>query len=159
MPRLLVQAAIFILIAPGAVTIGMPWLIVRLANEGLAPAAFRGIAITVMAIGLAGFAWCVYDFLMRGRGTPAPYEAPTELVVTGLYRLSRNPMYASLLVVLIGEALLFASPWLAAWAAIVFLAFHLRVVIYEEPTLADTFGASWHDYRDRTPRWLPHPWQ
>jgi protein-S-isoprenylcysteine O-methyltransferase Ste14 len=56
-----------------------------------------------------------------------------------------------------GEALLFLSPWLLAWSAAALLVFHLRVILYEEPTLAQTFGASWDDYRRRVPRWLPLP--
>ena len=155
MARSLLQAAIVIVIAPGTVAAGVPALIVLLADEEAADAPLLAAGIAVIAIGLAGFAWCVFDFLARGRGTPAPYEAPTELVVSGLYRVIRNPMYVSLIVVLAGEALLFASLWLALWSVVLFVAFHARVVVYEEPTLARTFGASWERYREATPRWLP----
>jgi protein-S-isoprenylcysteine O-methyltransferase Ste14 len=99
--------------------------------------------------------WCVADFITRGRGTPNPYDAPTRLVVNGLYRLVRNPMYVGLGAVIAGQAALFGSPILAAYGAAALAAFHLRVVLYEEPTLSRTFAASWADYAARVPRWLP----
>jgi protein-S-isoprenylcysteine O-methyltransferase Ste14 len=113
------------------------------------------LASVVLVTGIAIFLWCVFDFITFGRGTPDPNRPPTELVTRGLFRLVRNPMYVGVVTVLIGEALLFLSPVLLAWAMLVALGFHLRVVIYEEPTLARSFGAAWDDYRRRVPRWLP----
>ena len=114
-----------------------------------------GLAAAVLATGIAIFLWCVFDFVTSGKGTPDPNRPPTELVVHGLFRLVRNPMYVGVVTTVTGEALLFLSPGLLALAAVVLVVFHLRVVIYEEPTLARTFGADWDDYRRRVPRWLP----
>ena len=109
----------------------------------------------MLAAGLAIFLWCVSDFVTRGNGTPDPNRPPRALVVHGLFRLVRNPMYVGVVTMIGGEALLFLSPWLLAWAATMLIVFHLRVVIYEEPTLARTFGEAWDEYRSRVPRWLP----
>ena len=153
----LLRTAIFVVVAPGTVAAGVPALIVSLSDADAVDGVVLALPIAVIAVGIAGFTSCVFDFLTRGRGTPAPYEAQTELVVGGLYRFVRNPMYLSLIVTLAAEELLFASPWIAALALAVFSAFHLRVVVYEEPTLARTFGPSWERYREKVPRWLPRP--
>jgi protein-S-isoprenylcysteine O-methyltransferase Ste14 len=109
----------------------------------------------VLAFGFGLFAWCVADFITAGRGTPDPGRPPRNLVVRGPFRLVRNPMYVGVLTMIAGESMLFASPWLAAWAAIMFVTFHVRVIAYEEPTLGRTFGPSWESYCARVPRWLP----
>ncbi|MBI5284511.1 MAG: isoprenylcysteine carboxylmethyltransferase family protein [Chloroflexi bacterium] len=153
--RLLLHTAVFVAIAPGALVVGVPALIVWLSGASAGGPALIAAAAVVLAAGLAIFAWCVSDFVTRGKGTPDPNRPPTELVVHGLFRIVRNPMYTGVVTMIAGEALLFLSPWLLAWAVAVLLVFHLRVVIYEEPTLARTFGASWDAYRARVPRWLP----
>ena len=98
--------------------------------------------------------WCVRDFYVSGRGTLAPWVPPRELVVVGLYRMSRNPMYVSVILVLVGWAVGFRSMPLALYALAVAVGFHLRVVLGEEPWLAQTHGEKWVRYRDRVPRWL-----
>ncbi len=155
--RLILHTAAFITIAPGAILLLVPAIIIALAGATLAPTPVAATAAAVLAAGLALFLWCVADFIARGRGTPDPNRPPERLVVAGPFRFVRNPMYVALLVILLGETILFLQPWLLAWAAVVFLAFHLRVLIYEEPTLARTFGDDWRAYRARTPRWLPTP--
>jgi protein-S-isoprenylcysteine O-methyltransferase Ste14 len=98
--------------------------------------------------------WCVRDFYVAGRGTLAPWSPPRRLVTVGPYRLSRNPMYVAVLLILCGWALTFASPTFWFYMACVAVAFHLRVVFFEEPWLARTHGAAWLAYRNRVPRWL-----
>src|SRR4051812_32435188 len=110
--------------------------------------------LPIVGVGTALLLWCVRDFYVAGRGTLAPWAPPKHLVVVGLYRVSRNPMYVAVLIVLIGWGLVFSSRALAIYAAVVALAVHLRVVTYEEPWLARTFGAEWLAYRRRVPRWL-----
>jgi protein-S-isoprenylcysteine O-methyltransferase Ste14 len=98
--------------------------------------------------------WCVRAFYIYGRGTLAPWDPPQELVATGVYRLSRNPMYVAVVLVLWGWALSFRSRSLAIYAFGVMVAFHLRVVFGEEPWLARTHGESWVRYKAQVPRWL-----
>jgi protein-S-isoprenylcysteine O-methyltransferase Ste14 len=99
-------------------------------------------------------------FALQGLGTPAPI-APTEnLVVTGLYRYVRNPMYVAVVVVILGQAVLFGDWRLIVYAMLVWLGFHAFVVGYEEPTLARRFGTRYDDFRANVPRWIPRltPW-
>jgi protein-S-isoprenylcysteine O-methyltransferase Ste14 len=103
---------------------------------------------------LALLLWCVGVFYREGRGTLAPWDPPRALVTTGVYGLSRNPMYVAVVLVLCGWALGFRSLPLAAYAIIVMIGFHLRVVFGEEPWLARTHGEAWTRYTARVPRWM-----
>lgn len=91
--------------------------------------------LIVLAIGTALLFWCVRDFYVAGLGTLAPWAPPKRLVIVGLYRFSRNPMYVSVLTIIIGWAITFSSRALWIYAAAVTTAFHLRVVFGEEPCL------------------------
>ena len=110
--------------------------------------------LAVLAAGAAGLLWCVRDFYVQGKGTLAPWSPPENLVVVGLYRYSRNPMYVCVLLVLVGWAAAFASFGLLCYAAFIAVAFHLRVVYGEEPWLAQRHGVKWHEYASQVPRWL-----
>ncbi len=88
-----------------------------------------------MALGAAIYFWCAWDFATAGQGTPAPIDPPKHLVVRGLYRFVRNPMYAGVLLLLAGESLAFQSLRILAYAAIVFAVVNLFVIFYEEPAL------------------------
>ena len=96
---------------------------------------------------------CVWDFFQAGRGTLAPFDPPTRLVVRGLYRFTRNPMYNGVLALLLGQAWFFQSSALLQYALAIFIMFHLMVVVYEEPTLEMRFGESYRAYRGAVPRW------
>jgi protein-S-isoprenylcysteine O-methyltransferase Ste14 len=100
--------------------------------------------------------WCFWDFLVKGRGTPAPIDPPKELVVAGLYNYVRNPMYVGVLVIIIGHFLWFKTVWMVVHAVVVFLAFHSFVTLYEEPHLRKTFGMAYESYAKKVPRWIPH---
>ena len=139
-------AVIAFLVLPGTVAFLIPWLL-RPAEGGIH---VLGIPVLVAGIGL--LLWCVRDFYVAGRGTLAPWAPPERLVIVGLYRLSRNPMYIAVLIILCGWAMTFASRTLWIYAAIVTLAFHLRVVFGEEPWLARTHGPAWDAYRAHVPR-------
>src|SRR5213596_1592859 len=115
---------------------------------------WRYVGLLPLAAGVAGLAWCLRDFALVGRGTPAPFDPPRQLVATGLYRWVRNPMYLSALSLLVGEAALLEAPVLLRYAAGFFLVAHLFVVLYEEPALRRTFGESYDRYRATVPRWL-----
>jgi protein-S-isoprenylcysteine O-methyltransferase Ste14 len=116
-------------------------------------------AASVLALGALMLIWCVRDFYVSGRGTLAPWDPPRRLVIVGLYRFVRNPMYLAVLTILSGWALLYWSLALAIYAAVVAIAVHLRVVLHEERWLAKTFGDEWRAYSAHVPRWLPnlHP--
>ena len=150
------RTLLFTLAYPGSVCVLLPYGLLRLLDRGAAPtwdaAGWAGAAL--IAIGTAVYVWCAWDFGARGRGTPAPYDPPRELVIAGLYRFSRNPMYVGIVGVLLGESVVFRSVALAVYAAIVAIGFHLRVVLYEEPTLRRLFGERFERYKAATPRWL-----
>jgi len=111
--------------------------------------------IPVTGLGLIVLLWCVRDFYVSGKGTLAPWDPPRHLVVVGLYRYSRNPMYIGVLTLIGGWALLTGSPLLACYLLIFSAIFHLRVIRFEEPWLSKKFGIEWTAYCAVTPRWLP----
>ena len=110
----------------------------------------------VLGIGACVLGWCEWAFYYYGRSTLAPWSPPVKIVTNGLYRFSRNPMYIGVLLVVAGWALAYSSWILAAYDLILALAFHLRVIWGEEPTLAKTFGQQWRDYLNSVPRWFGH---
>ncbi len=110
--------------------------------------------MALVTAGVAIYGWCAWDFTFAGRGTPAPIDPPKELVLRGLYRWSRNPMYVGVLSVLAGETVLFLSLPLLVYALLVLTMFQIFIVLYEEPHLRRTFGASYADYCSRVPRWF-----
>jgi protein-S-isoprenylcysteine O-methyltransferase Ste14 len=99
--------------------------------------------------------WSFWNFLREGRGTPAPIDPPKELVAVGFYRYIRNPMYVAVLTLILGHFLWFEYLNLLLYAMFVFLAFHMFVIFYEEPTLRRNFGAAYEEYCRRVPRWFP----
>ena len=112
-----------------------------------------GIAFTV--IGASIYLWCAFDFTFIGRGTPAIFDPPKTLVVRGLYRYFRNPMYVGVLSAIIGQALIYGSPAVFIFAFLIFIMFHSFVVLYEEPTLRKMFNDEYLAYGNRVNRWLP----
>lgn len=149
--RLFWRALAAFLALPAIVAFLVPWL--------LRPAAahFHTTALPIIALGTCLLLWCVRDFYVAGRGTLAPWAPPEHLVTVGLYRISRNPMYVAVCIIVVGFALGYHAVALWIYAAIAAVAFHLRVVTYEEPRLARTFGSTWLAYRGRVPRWFGRP--
>jgi protein-S-isoprenylcysteine O-methyltransferase Ste14 len=100
-------------------------------------------------------------FALEGLGTPAPIAPPSNLVVSGLYRYVRNPIYVAVVAVILGQAVLFADWRLLGYGAFLWLFFHIAVIIHEEPTLRQSFGAEYESYCAHVPRWLPRltPWR
>lgn len=149
------RAVLFVVVVPGTVAGWLPWYVaggpsdVWRASYG----AWRVGALFVVA-GWAALLWCAREFAVRGRGTPGPWDAPPQLVVTSLYRFTRNPMYVAVLTAIVGQALWFHSRPVFWYGLIVGAAFQLMVVLYEEPTLERTFGRQYTDYRRRVRRWL-----
>ncbi|MGH7543744.1 MAG: methyltransferase family protein [Gemmatimonadota bacterium] len=114
-----------------------------------------GVALMVIGAGLA--LACVATFVVRGRGTPAPFDPPREFVASGPYRWVRNPMYVGGFLLLAGYALCTSSVLALLVAFAMLGAAHLFAVLYEEPTLRRRFGASYEAYARSTPRWFPRP--
>lgn len=122
------------------------------------PEALEAPQIVGLLIGSAGAVvvlWCVYSLAWIGKGTPAPFDPPRVLVVQGLYRYLRNPMYAGSVLVLGGAALIYDSVSLLVYGCIFLAVAHFFVVIYEEPTLRQTFGPEYEAYCHRVGRWWP----
>jgi protein-S-isoprenylcysteine O-methyltransferase Ste14 len=153
--RLALKNAVFTFLAPGTVAVIVPWLIVRDSRPIVGIVSWLGAA--VIGAGIALYLWCVWNFATVGRGTPAPWDAPRRFVATGPYRWVRNPMYIAVVTVVLGEAWLFASLPLAIYGLLVAAFFHGFVVLYEEPSLTDTFGDEYLAYRAAVSRWIPRP--
>lgn len=150
---LLLKNLLFTVVVAGTVAVYVPLLITR--HGPLAPPVVRAAAMLLFLGGGAIYAWCVQDFAVSGRGTPAPINAPKRLLVRGLYRITRNPMYLGILMVLLGWVVSYPSTALAVYALAVGACFHLFVVLYEEPHLSRQFGPDYDLYRARVGRWLP----
>jgi protein-S-isoprenylcysteine O-methyltransferase Ste14 len=99
--------------------------------------------------------WCVFTFAFIGRGTPAPFDPPRQLVVRGPYRFVRNPMYIGAALALAGAVFFYRSLPLLVYTVLFVLITHLFVVVYEEPTLGRTFGTEYEEYRQGVRRWWP----
>lgn len=157
----LIGSAVFLLAAPGTVGVAIPWFISRWTRESGSFSSVSGLGVLLIALGAAGLIEAFLRFALKGEGTPAPVAPTRKLVVGGLYRHVRNPMYVSLLGLILGQALLFESAGLIAYATVVWLAFHVFVVFFEERRLARDFGAEYEAYRRHVPRWIPWltPWR
>jgi protein-S-isoprenylcysteine O-methyltransferase Ste14 len=153
--RALAGSALFLVIAPGTVAGYFPWTISRWQMH---PPFFPGAHILGVVLILAGLPTLLdsfWRFAVQGLGTPAPIAPPQHLVVSGLYRYVRNPMYVSVVSLILGQALLFGSVRLLEYGAVVALGFHLFVLLYEEPTLRRKFGDEYAAYCRNVHRWLP----
>jgi protein-S-isoprenylcysteine O-methyltransferase Ste14 len=157
-----VQAAIgstlFFFLAPGTVAALIPWWITRWRFPEPSALTLAGAILTFVA--LVMLIECFARFALKGLGTPAPVAPTQHLVVSGLYRFVRNPMYVAVMGLVIGQVLIFQSAPLSAYAIILWLCFHTFVFFYEEPTLRRSFGDEYEAYSKAVPRWLPRltPW-
>ncbi len=151
------RTLIFLVLVPGTVLFYIPIEIASSTERLVLLGPLRFLGLAPLALGTAIVLWCARDFTIKGRGTPAPIDPPKELVVQGLYRYVRNPMYVGAVLVLVGHFGWFRALDLLLYLAFVFLAFHLFVVLYEEPALTRKFGDAYRDYRASVPRWIPRP--
>jgi protein-S-isoprenylcysteine O-methyltransferase Ste14 len=154
-------SVLFLVLAPGIVAGLVPWWISRWQSETLAvwlpPQILGGVLVVAgTLILLDSFA----RFAMKGLGTPAPVFPTRYLVVTGLYRYVRSPMYVAVVAVIVGQSLILANTRVLEYGAVVWLCFHLFVLAYEEPTLRATFGPEYEDFCRGVSRWIPRlrPW-
>lgn len=155
--------AAFLVLAPGTVAGLVPWWIShwRLRPPFLGFTPFRAIGPLLIAAGIAVLLESFTRFALQGIGTPAPVFPTRYLVVQGPYRYVRNPMYVAVMSVIFGQALLLGDAHLLVYAVFPWLAAHIFVLTYEEPTLRRTFGAEYESYCIHVPRWIPRlsPWR
>jgi protein-S-isoprenylcysteine O-methyltransferase Ste14 len=148
------KSLLFLIVAPGMVAGYIPLVLLRKGPQ-IETGFFAYLAFPFWIIGGVILLWSFWNFLIEGRGTPAPIDPPKKLVATGFYRYVRNPMYVGLLLILIGHFLWFKNVWLIVYTVVAFLIVHLFVTLYEEPTLKRKFGARYEDYLKKVPRWIP----
>jgi protein-S-isoprenylcysteine O-methyltransferase Ste14 len=150
------RSILWTILLPGVVAGYVPWRFFGLGRARIDMSSpVHGLALVCLGMGTLLLAACIFEFAMSGRGTLAPVDPPRHLVVRGLYRFVRNPMYLSVTTILLGEVLLTRSPALAWYWAIWFLAANAFVVGYEEPALGRRFGSQYDEYARRVPRWIP----
>jgi protein-S-isoprenylcysteine O-methyltransferase Ste14 len=153
---------IFLVLAPGTVAGVIPWWltgwVAREAPAYVTP--LRGLGWLLIVVGVAALLHAFGRFVIEGLGTPAPVAPPEHLVVGGLYRYVRNPMYVAVLVIIFGQALVLYQPVLLVYAAVAGGAMAAFVYGYEEPGLSEQFGAEYDTYRRNVRAWRPRlrPW-
>jgi protein-S-isoprenylcysteine O-methyltransferase Ste14 len=156
-------SAVFLVIAPGTLALYLPWLFSRwqMAPPLLGFFPFRVLGVFLIGVGLPVLLDSFARFAWQGLGTPAPVAPPKHLVVTGLYRYVRNPMYVAVTSMIIGQGLLFGNTRVLEYGVVVWLGFHIFVLAYEEPTLRSKFGNEYKEFCAHVRRWLPRltPWQ
>jgi protein-S-isoprenylcysteine O-methyltransferase Ste14 len=158
-----VGSAAFFALAPGVVAGLVPWWLTGWGVEEPLPywTPLRVVGIALVVAGLIVLVQAFVRFVVEGIGTPAPVAPTEQLVVGGLYRYVRNPMYLAVLSVIVGQALALGQLALLPYAALVAVAFAAFVHWYEEPTLHRQFGVEYDEYRAAVPGWWPRrqPWK
>ena len=152
---LFLKNLVFTLLVPGVVAVFIPVYIFTHAPVAISPTTL--LSGLMLLIGVIIYMWCIWDFANVGRGTPAPIDPPKTLVMRGLYKYTRNPMYLGVLCVISGWALLFQSLNIVIYAVCVATCFHLCILLYEEPHLKRVFGPSYEQYCSQVRRWIPIP--
>jgi protein-S-isoprenylcysteine O-methyltransferase Ste14 len=157
MISLLLRNLLFTILQPGIVAGLIPYLILRgragqLLPENFSTAHYAGAVL--MVVGFSIMAACILRFATEGKGTLSPLDPTKKLVVRGLYRYSRNPMYVGVMILLLGESLFWWSIALAGYAAVVFVGFNLFILLHEEPRLRREFGQEYESYFREVRRWI-----
>jgi len=151
---------LFLLVAPGVAAGLVPWLLTGWDSTD-PPTALKLLGGVLIVAGASVLVAAFARFVVEGIGTPAPVAPPSELVVGGLYRYVRNPMYIAVTTTIVGQAVQLGRPVLLAYAAVFMAAVVAFVYGYEQPTLARRFGAAYEDYCRNVPAWWPRlrPWK
>lgn len=113
---------------------------------------YTGLAFII--IGIAIYVISCYYFIFYGKGTPSPLDSPEKLITEGIYKYTRNPMYLSGILMVLGEAIFFESFMILLYSFLLFLVYHFFIVFYEEPHLMKKYGQIYEEYMKRTPRWI-----
>jgi protein-S-isoprenylcysteine O-methyltransferase Ste14 len=153
---LALRSLLWTILLPGVVAGYVPW---RFFGLGRTPFDLTSptqlLGLVCIGLGVVLLAACIFEFAWSGRGTLSPADPPHHLVVRGLYRYVRNPMYLSVTMILLGEALVVHSVALTIYWAIWFAAANVFVLCYEEPALRRRFGSSYNEYTQQVRRWIP----
>ena len=157
-----VGSAVFLVIAPGFVAGLAPWWMTHWQVEApfFGLQVLRWVGALFIALGAIGLLDSFVRFALQGLGTPAPVFPTRHLVVSGLYRYVRNPMYVAVVSTILGQSLIFGNVRLLEYGGLAWLVAHLFVLFYEEPTLRASFGSEYDSFCAEVPRWIPRltPW-
>ena len=154
---LILRNVLFTLLQPGIVAGFVPYLLVRNKLQSLIshPVQFlQYVGIVIGFLGILIMTHCIIRFATHGQGTLSPADPTKRLVISGLYHYSRNPMYVGVMLILVGEALFCQSLSLWVYSAVIFTAFQLFIVFWEEPRLKNDFGEEYVDYCRKVRRWV-----
>ena len=161
--RAVLGSAIFLVLAPGIVAGYVPCRICRwhVGAPLLGISFVRVLGVLLIAAGLPVLLDSFARFALQGLGTPAPIFPTRHLVVSGLFRYVRNPMYVAVLSLIFGQGLLFGSIHVLEYGIAVWVAFYFFVLVYEEPTLRKSYGREYEEFCANVPRWIPRlrPWR
>ena len=150
-------SALFLVIAPGTLVLYVPWAPGgwQMAPPLLGVVPLRWLGVFLIAFGAPTLLDSFARFAWQGLGTPAPIAPPQHLVITGLYRYVRNPMYVAVTSLIFGQGLLFGHANVLAYGLVLWLGFHIFVLVYEEPVLRDKFGDGYKEFCANVRRWWP----
>jgi protein-S-isoprenylcysteine O-methyltransferase Ste14 len=154
---LALRSLLYTIALPGTVIVLIPYLIASAQGDRI-PQPWGPLQVVGLVAALVGatiLLRCIWEFMVTGRGTLAPVDPPTELVVRGLYRYVRNPMYLGAFTLMLGEAALFESVAVLLYAVAWFVIINLIVYFHEEPVLGRRFGDSYQRYTESVRRWVP----
>jgi protein-S-isoprenylcysteine O-methyltransferase Ste14 len=149
------RSLLWVILLPGVVAGYIPWRFFHFRLDAARFDALSILGLACMIAGIALLAACVWEFASSGRGTLSPVDPPRHLVVRGLYRYVRNPMYLAVTAIVLGEAIIARSRDLVVYWAAFFLVANVFVIGYEEPNLRRRFGASFDEYARKVGRWIP----
>ena len=157
MLSLLLRNLFFTILQPGVVAGLTPYLLLRsrwgvLMNPPFTILQYAGILL--FAAGLVIMLDCILRFALDGKGTLSPVDPTRELVASGLYRFSRNPMYVGVMMMLLGETVFSQSVYLLVYSLFIFILFNLFIILVEEPRLKRDFGDAYMQYSIKTRRWI-----
>lgn len=156
-----IGSLLFLFLAPGTVAGLIPWTITHWRARLEPSQTHLIIGVVLLVLGAALLLECFARFAFAGRGTPAPIAPTQRLVVSGAYRFVRNPMYVAVLALIFGQMFVFQHAGLLAYGIVIWMAFQVFVLAYEEPTLKRDYGDEYRTYAAHVPRWIPRltPWR
>jgi len=157
MKPLVFQNILFVILQPGIVAGAVPYFLVKNRLPYVPVSAFQFyhyLAFLLFLTGLIIVFHCVFRFFKDGRGTLSPAVPTKQLVISGLYRYSRNPMYIGIMLILVGEVIFCSAINLLIYTILIFTAFNLFVIFREEPRLKRDFGEAYDNYQRKVRRWI-----